>query len=237
MKAIRIILYVFAFAVLFSACKTSRHTQRKVQKQQSTTETVKPASNTSVPSTTPSSQITPTNPSSTTQHSQTASHSYNWVSYRGSANVELDGKKFQCDYYMVNRIDSIIYLNLSFMGFVEVGRLVATPQEVIFVNRLNKEYYRGDYSFVEKYLKAKADFYTLQAIFNGDEASLKPYKDIMFSYHPVIDGNSNRPFFDSFSMSMNNGQRKADIQVKNLKFNTPGPTGIKIPEGFKAMTL
>lgn len=223
MKAIRIILYVFAFAVLFSACKTSRHAQRKAQKQLSTTETVKPTS-----------QTTPT---STSQHSQTVQHSYNWVSYRGSANVELDGKKFQCDYYMVNRIDSIIYLNLSVMGFVEVGRLVATPQEVIFVNRLNKEYYRGDYSFVEKYLKAKADFYTLQAIFNGDEASLKPYKDITFSYHPVIDENSNRPFFDSFSISMNGGQRKLDAQVKNLKFNTLGPTSIKIPEGFKLMTL
>jgi hypothetical protein len=36
---------------------------------------------------------------------------------------------------------------------------------------------------------------------------------------------------------MNGGQRKLDAQVKNLKFNTPGPTGIKIPEGFKLMTL
>ena len=90
---------------------------------------------------------------------------------------------------------------------------------------------------MEKYLKAKADFYTLQAVFNGDEARLKAYQDITVTYHPIIDESSKRPFFDSFSASMNNGQRKVDAQVKNLKFNTPGTTSIKIPEGFKEMTL
>jgi hypothetical protein len=230
MKATRFLLYVLAASLLLMACKTSRHAQRKAQKQQSTTETVKPASNTPVPSTTPTSS-SPSQPQLPLQ-----TYPYNWVSYRGTANIDFDGKKYQCSYYMVNRVDSILYLNLSLMG-IEIARLVATPQEVIFVNKLSNEYYKGDYTFVEKYLKAKADFYTLQAVFNGDETKLKAYPDITVSYHRIIDAGSNRPFFDSFSMSMNNGQRKVDAQVKNLKFNTPGPTGIKIPEGFKLMTL
>jgi hypothetical protein len=223
MKATRFLVCLLAASLLFAACKTSRQAQRKAQKQLPQTEVVKPAPSTPVPS--------------TQQQTQTPFQPYTWVSYRGSANIELDGQKYQCDYFMVNRIDSILYLNLSVIGLVEVGRLVATPQEVIFVNKLSKEYYKGDYSFVEKYLKAKADFYTLQAIFNGDESKLKAYKDITFSYHPVIEENTNRPFFDSFSISMNGGQRKADLQVKYPKFNTPGPTSIKIPEGFKLMTL
>lgn len=225
MKAIRTLLYVLAIAVLFSACKTSRHAQRKAQKQQSTTETVKPAPSTAAHSTTP-----------TTTSSSTSQQLYTWVNYRGTANINFDGKKYQCSYYMVNRIDSILYLNLNLMG-IELARMVATPQEVIFVNKLSSEYYKGDYAFVEKYLKAKADFYTLQAIFNGDESKLRAIPGLSVSYHPIIDATSGRPFFDSFSISMNNGQRKADLEVKNLKFNTPGPTGIKIPEGFKPMTL
>lgn len=216
--------------MLLIACKTSRHAERRGQKQPAS-ETVKPAPGTPVPTT----PITPaTTPSS--QQPQNALQPYTWVNYRGTANVDFDGKKYQCSYYMVNRVDSILYLNLSMMG-IELARLVATPAEVIFVNKLSSEYYKGDYAFVEKYLKAKADFYTLQAIFNGDESKLKAIPGLSVSYHPIIDATSGRPFFDSFNVSMNNGQRKADVQVKVLKFNTPGPTGIKIPEGFNEMKL
>ena len=218
MKAIKIITYVLLISILLSACKTSRHAQRKAKKD--TEETL----------------VLPIRPQKPQNPEVAQSYAYNWVSYRGNANINFDGKKYQCSYYMVNRIDSILYLNLNLMG-IEIARLVATPKEVTFVNKLSSEYYKGDYAFVEKYLKAKADFYTLQAVFNGDEAKLKAYQDITVSYHRIIDAGSNRPFFDSFSMSMNNGQRKVDAQVKNLKFNTPGTTSIKIPEGFKEMTL
>ena len=223
MKAIRIIIYVLAISVLFSACKTSKRMQRKAQKEQ--TETVKPSEKTE-----DTEVHTPEKPK--------PSYSHNWVSYRGPVEIVFDGQKYQCNYYMVNRVDSILYLNLSmnFLG-IEVARLVATPKEVIFVNKLTSEYYRGDYSFVEKYLKTKADFYTLQAIFNGDEAKLKAYSGFSFNYHPYTNPSDQRKFFDNFSISMNGGQRKVDAQVKNLKFNTPGTTSIKIPEGFKEMKL
>lgn len=218
MKAIRILIYVLSIIILFSACKTSRHAQRKAKKN--TEETL----------------VLPIRPQKPQIPEVTQSYAYNWVSYRGNANINFDGKKYQCNYYMVNRIDSIIYLNVNLMG-IELARLVATPKEVTFVNKLSNEYYKGDYAFVEKYLKAKADFYTLQAVFNGDETKLKAYQDITVSYHRIIDAGTNSPFFDSFSVSMNNGQRKVDVQVKNLKFNTPGTTSIKIPEGFKEMKL
>ena len=228
MKAARILIYVLAITVLFSACKTSKRMQRKGQKAQ--TEKV------AKPSEKPEEAVVPANPKPKTPAKPKPSASYNWVSYRGPAEIVFDGKKYQCNYYLVNRTDSILYLNLNFMG-IEIARLVATPKEVIFVNKLSSEYYQGDYSFVEKYLKAKADFYTLQAVFNGDETKLKAYQDITVSYHRIIDAGTNSPFFDSFSVSMNNGQRKVDAQVKNLKFNTPGTTSIKIPESFKAMKL
>ena len=228
MKAARILIYVLAMTVVFSACKTSKRMQRKAQKAQ--TEKVAKSSEK------PEEIAVPVQPKPKPQVKPKPSYSYNWVSYRGPAEIVFDGKKYQCNYYLVNRTDSILYLNLNFMG-IEIARLVATPKEVIFVNKLSNEYYRGDYSFVEKYLKTKADFYTLQAVFNGDEAKLRAYSDFSFNYHSYINPADKRPFFDNFSISMNGGQRKLDAQVKNLKFNTPGPTSIKIPEGFKEMKL
>ena len=219
MKAVRLLIFVLAISTLFSACKTSRHAQRKTQKE-NTEETL----------------VIPIRPQKPQNPEVVQSYAYNWVSYRGPAEIVFDGKKYQCNYYLVNRTDSILYLNLNFMG-LEIARLVATPKEVVFINKLSNEYYQGDYAIVEKYLKAKADFYTLQAVFNGDETKLKAYQDITVSYHRILNASINRPFFDSFSMSMNNGQRKIDAQVKNLKFNTPGPTGIKIPEGFREIKM
>lgn len=161
---------------------------------------------------------------------------YRWVSYRGAANIQFDDKKYQCNYFFVNRIDSILYLNINFMG-VELARLVATPQKVTFVNKLSNEYYDGDYAFVEKYLKAKADFYTLQALFNGNKELLKTYTSIEVEYNGCLFPSIDIPFFDKFKMSMNNGTRKVDATVTNLKFNVPGSTGIKIPTNAKAIKL
>lgn len=161
---------------------------------------------------------------------------YRWVSYRGAANIQFDGKKYQCNYVFVNRIDSIIYLNINLMG-IELARLVATPQKVTFVNKMSNEYYDGDYAFVEKYLKAKADFYTLQALFNGNKELLKTFTGIEVEYNGCLFPSIDIPFFDKFRISMNNGTRKVDATVTNLKFNVPGSTGIKIPTNAKAMKL
>ena len=228
MKAYKILLVLMAMVVVLSACKTSKRMQRKAHKEQ-TEKVAKPSEKTE-------EAVEPTKPKPKTPAKPRPSASYNWVSYRGPAEIVFDGKKYQCNYYLVNRTDSILYLNLNFMG-IEIARLVATPREVVFVNKLSGEYYQGDYSFVEKYLKAKADFYTLQAVFNGDEAKLRAYSDFSFNYHSYINPADQRPFFDSFSISMNDGRRKLDAQVKNLKFDTPGPTGIKIPEGYREMKL
>ncbi len=161
---------------------------------------------------------------------------YRWVSYRGGANIQFDGKKYQCNYVFVNRIDSVIYLNINLMG-IELARLVATPQKVTFVNKMSNEYYDGDYAFVEKYLKEKADFYTLQALLNGQKELLNNCKSLEVNYNGCLFPSIDIPFFDKFSLSMDGGKRKIDATVVNLKFNVPGSTGIKIPSNAKVLKL
>lgn len=168
------------------------------------------------------------------RQAQKATEPYTWVSFRGKANIKLDDRQLSCNYFYVNRIDSIIYINVNVFG-IEVARMVATPKEVIFVNKLEYTYYKGDYAIVERYLKMKADFYTLQAVFNGWEEQLKSYEKVKFTYKRCTLPELNRPFFTQFEVEMNEGQRKGDVDVTNVKFNVPGPTGIKIPESFTPM--
>lgn len=64
--------------------------------------------------------------------------------------------------------DELIQLSLVFMGMMEVGRLEFTPQYMMLVNRMEKQYVKASYSEVPYLLDAGIDFYSLQALFWGD---------------------------------------------------------------------
>ena len=60
--------------------------------------------------------------------------------------------------------DDVVQLSLTFLG-LEVGRLEFTPDGVLIVDRMNKQYVRAAYTDVSFLRQAGLDFYTLQALF------------------------------------------------------------------------
>ena len=60
--------------------------------------------------------------------------------------------------------DDVVQLSLTFLG-LEVGRLEFTPEGVLIVDRMNKQYVRAAYADVSFLRQAGLDFYTLQALF------------------------------------------------------------------------
>ncbi len=64
--------------------------------------------------------------------------------------------------------DEVIQLSLVIMGMMEVGRLEFTPQYMMMVNRMERQYVKVSYSEVPYLLDAGIDFYSLQALFWGD---------------------------------------------------------------------
>ncbi|MDR2408158.1 MAG: DUF4292 domain-containing protein [Bacteroidales bacterium] len=96
---------------------------------------------------------------------------YKWLSYRMNFSIlDYTSKKetITLSAFFVNRKDSIIYMTISKLGY-EGARVVITPDSVKYVNHLNQTYYCGDYSFINKLLGFKANFYLLQAIFTGED--------------------------------------------------------------------
>lgn len=230
-----LVVVMLSAVMLFAACKATHNVSRQKvtgnMEQSQEVVTALPAEEQDVPK--PGQQSGSESKPSTQEEKSVVEQNknYQWVSYRGKASVLFDEKQYSCNYFVVNRMDSIIYINLNVFG-VEIARLVATPKEVIFVNKLTYEYYKGDYTLVEKYLKEKADFYTLQAVLNGQEEKLSKYSNVKVSYHHCTSPMWTYPFFDKFSVSISEGKRKVEADVVNLKFDTPGPTSIKIPESF-----
>jgi hypothetical protein len=95
-------------------------------------------------------------------------YSYQWISYRAKTNYTFKNQNGECNLYFVNRIDSIIYLNINLSG-IEIVRMVLTPDEVIYVNKLNKTFYKGDYKFFQKTSGIQVTFDMIQAIMNGKD--------------------------------------------------------------------
>lgn len=91
---------------------------------------------------------------------------YEWISYQMKITLQTEEEKlgFQC--FFVNRADSLMYFNLHKSG-IELARVVLTPDSVIYVNKLENEFYRGNYRFLEKMFGFKLDFPMIQDILNG----------------------------------------------------------------------
>lgn len=91
---------------------------------------------------------------------------YDWISYQLKVGMTHQNEQlaFQC--YFVNRIDSIIYLNLNKSG-IELARVVLTLDSVIYVNKLDHKYYQGDYEFIEKIFGLPLHFSHIQSLMNA----------------------------------------------------------------------
>lgn len=92
---------------------------------------------------------------------------YEWISYQGKINIlNEDNKEMSAQFFFANKIDSIIYFNLHLSG-IELGRLVLTPDSMVFVNKMSKTYFYGDVSYLQKVFGIPLDFEFLQATLNG----------------------------------------------------------------------
>lgn len=83
-----------------------------------------------------------------------------------SFNLQVDDKDITVPGTLRMRKDEVIRIQL-FMPVlgIEVGRLEFTPQYVLIIDRLHKEYIKADYNQVDFLQKQGVNFYSLQALF------------------------------------------------------------------------
>lgn len=79
--------------------------------------------------------------------------------------IDAMGKHITVDGKIYMRKDEVIRLVISPLGLMEVGRLEFTPDYVMIVNRLEKEYTKATYSDLDFLKNNGVTFYTLQSLF------------------------------------------------------------------------
>lgn len=216
-----------------------------------------------------------------TQFNPLYQYDYEWISYRGKANYTFKNKEGECSLFFVNKIDSIIYVNINLSG-IEVVRMVLLPNELIYVNKLNKTYYKGDYQFFKHISGIPINFSMFQAIMNGkdfpnfntDFTITENEDQIVLLHQNRINSEGNLNLIQkiildqSFQMvqnsitiksilrkilinyidfipiegrscfqtiNMESSEFSIFLNLKSIKFNTPGPTSITIPESFSVI--
>lgn len=109
-------------------------------------------------------------------------NNYDWISYQMKvAMTEGEDKlAFQC--FFVNRTDSLMYFNLYKSG-IELARIVLTPDSVVFVNKLEKQFYRGGYEFFRHIIGLPLTFPIVQSLLNA-----RDFRGFSEIYHTNADG-------------------------------------------------
>ena len=161
---------------------------------------------------------------------------YQWISYRGKVDVTDTGGTRSCNFFMVNRIDSILYLNIHAYG-VEIMRAVFTPDSVTYVNKLTYQYYKGTYTPLRLLANLPISFDMVQAAFNGDTDKLPQRQKYVFNYSNFDRVDSTSSFFTELKFKDLNHVLEIHALLKSIKFNVPGPTSIRIPEKFEELKL
>ena len=157
--------------------------------------------------------------------------SYKSIHYRGTAVIEFNEQTFNCQYNLVNEVDSFLYLQLN-IGPIEAGRALITPDKILYINKLQKNYYEGDYTFFQHLLDLDIDFYAIQAIFNGFPVSVP--EEVELSYHgqTVSDGYS---FFNRLTCESDGYALQLD--VKKVTFNDVPKVSAVVPKNFSAVNF
>ena len=161
---------------------------------------------------------------------------YQWLSYRGKADIVDTGGTRTCNFFFVNRVDSIIYLNVSAYG-VEVIRAVLTPDSIKYVNKLTYQYYAGTYAPLRLLLKRQVDFALVQDIFQGYGDERLEHTRFSCEYSDFVAVDSTRSFFTELVLKDLSQLVEINAHLKVIRFDVPGPTGIRIPDKFQELKL
>lgn len=97
--------------------------------------------------------------------------SFDFFASRFSGSANINNTHYDISGTIRIRKDSAIYLSLSpFLG-IEMARVLITPEEVLFLNRLEGTYYQGDMDRLNRMFNTNIDFHMLQAILVGNDFS------------------------------------------------------------------
>lgn len=90
---------------------------------------------------------------------------FDFVSSKVKFSVEVGPQELTLTGNLRMKRDDVIRLQLMAFGFVEAGRLEFTKDYVLIMDRINKQYLKAPYQYIDFLRNSGINFYMLQALF------------------------------------------------------------------------
>ncbi|GAB4288345.1 MAG: hypothetical protein Kow0068_14130 [Marinilabiliales bacterium] len=103
---------------------------------------------------------------------------YKYLQIKFAMQVVLQDKNYSLKGQIRINKDSIIWINLSHATNIPVARIIIQPDSLVFINKIASEYYKGDYSFIERYFQIKLHYQQLQALITNELFTYPDWDDI-----------------------------------------------------------
>ncbi len=109
---------------------------------------------------------------------------FDWVSAKANVETLIDEKEENFDIKIKIRKDSAMLISIQYLLGLEVAKVLITRDSVKMVNYVQKNYFKGDFNYINDLLNADLDFELLQAVlfgnsadFHDDDTKMKPVAD------------------------------------------------------------
>jgi hypothetical protein len=110
---------------------------------------------------------------------------FTWVNAKANVETLIDGKEESFDIRVKIKKDSAILVSIQYLLGLEVAKILITKDSVKLVNYIQKNYFVGDFNYINDLLNTELDFNVLQAVLFGNSAEF--YEDDDLRLKPIID--------------------------------------------------
>ncbi len=118
-----------------------------------------------------------------TKHVKENELKYNWLFLKANVNTLFEGEDKGFDAKVKLKKDSIMLITIELLT-IDFAKVLITKDSIKMVDYYHKQYFKGDFNFINNLLNADLDFNVIQSViignsaeFSEDDEKLKPVTD------------------------------------------------------------
>lgn len=119
-----------------------------------------------------------------TKHIKDNAFDFTWIYAKANTEVKIDSEEHSLDIKIRGKKDSAILISIQYVLGIEIAKVLITRDSVKMVIYPKRQYFKGDFNYINELLTADLDFDVIQAVlfgnyaeFDDDETKLKPVTD------------------------------------------------------------
>jgi hypothetical protein len=109
---------------------------------------------------------------------------YDWVYAKANVEAKIDSEENSFDIRVRIKKDSAMLITIQALSMVDVAKILITRDSVFMRVDIRKQYFKGDFNYINELLNADLDYDVIQALlfgnyaeFDEDDTKMKPVTD------------------------------------------------------------